>query len=109
MAPFSPQEQTDKYACDAVGSMGQKMKCGQGGESWNMISARASRRGFLEEALSELKSGPQLFTGASYKGSEAEADRLSRDLSGSPLADVGCTRTTGLGDYKISDYTGPCE
>lgn len=54
-----------------------------------MISARASRRGFLEEALSELKSGPQLSTGASDKGSEAEADRLSRDLSGSPLAEVG--------------------
>lgn len=88
MAPFSPQEQTDKHTCDAV-SMGQKMKCGQGGESWNMISARASRRGFLEEALSELKSGPQLSTGASDKGSEAEADRLSRDLSGSPLAEVG--------------------
>lgn len=91
MAPFSPQEQTDKHACDAVGSMGQKMKCGQGGESWNMISARASRRGFLEEALPELKSGPQLSTGElqSYKGSKAEADRLSRDLSGSPLAEVG--------------------
>lgn len=49
---------TDKHACDAVGSMGQKMKCGQSGESRNMISARASRRGFLEEALSELKTDP---------------------------------------------------
>lgn len=60
------------------------MKCGQGRKGWNMISARASRKGFLEEVLSELKPGHTALHRTKYKGPKAEADRLSRDLLGVP-------------------------
>ena len=58
MAPFFLRNRQINTHVMQWGSRGQKMKFGKGGESRNMISLRASRRGFLEEALAELKTGP---------------------------------------------------
>lgn len=45
-----------------------------------MIPLRASRRGFLEEVLFELKPGHTALHRCKYKGPKAEADRLPGHL-----------------------------
>lgn len=45
-----------------------------------MIPVRASRRGLLEEVLSEVEPGHAALHRRKYKGPKADADRLSGHL-----------------------------